>query len=77
MGDRPFDAQYEIGIAVADMGMTRQYALVVAFLDAEDLRDPVQEQSLALMHQPVRLGDVKQTVENVLQHGAVRLARAA
>ncbi len=39
--------------------------------------DAVQEAAFALMQQAVGLGDVEQPVEDVLQHRAVRLARAA
>ena len=46
-------------------------------IDLEDLGDAAQERQFALVHQAIRLGDVEQAVEDVFEHGTVRLAGAA
>ncbi len=49
----------------------------MVLIDLKYLGYAVQELAFPLMDQPVGLGDVEQTIENIFQHHAVRMAGAA
>ena len=71
------DAEHLVGVAPADMHMACRDLLETPFGHAEDMGDARQEGHFHVVDQPVRLGDMEQPVDDILEDRAVLLATDA